>query len=129
MNAWAGYFERHLQLHCCAPSAELLKSCDPKSLPTQEMVAIWTSFYYGIARLCEYPILLDIGACIFDSRKLDSPPPLQIHLDPYASPPAWSRTSQIRGSLLQIMCPSLEYLDKGQRISPESFPLIQKFPS
>ena len=129
MNAWAGYFERHLQLHCCALLVKLLQLRNPKSLPAQEMVAVWTFFYYGIACLCEHPILLDIGDGILDSRILDSPPPLQIHLDPYASLLAWSRTSQIRGSLLQIMCSSLEYPNEGRRISLAPSLPIQKFPS
>jgi hypothetical protein len=92
MIVWAGYFEHHLQLHCCAPSAELLQLGNPKSPPAQEMVAVWTSFDYGIARLCEHPIPSDTRIGILDSRILDSPLPLRIHLDPYASPPAWSRT-------------------------------------
>ena len=129
MNVWAGYVEHHLQLHCCAPSMELLQLCNPKSPPTQEMVAVWTFFYYSIARLCKHPILLDIGTGILDSRILDFLPLLRIHLDLYASPSTWSRTIQIHSFLFQIMCPSLEYPNKGQRISPVPSLPIQKFPS
>ena len=127
MNVQVGYVEHHLQFHCCALSAELLQSRDPKSPPTQEMVAIQISFYYGIARLCEHPILSNTGTSILDLRILDSSPPLRIHLDPYASPPAWSQIGQICGSLLQIMYPSLEYPDKGWKISSAPFRPIQNF--
>jgi hypothetical protein len=88
----AGYFEHHLQLHCYAPSAELLQSRDLKFPPAQEMVAVWTSSDYGIAHLYEHPILSDTWTGILNSRILESPPALRIHLDPYASPPAWTRT-------------------------------------
>ena len=86
MNVWTknqDYVKHHLQLHCHTSSAKFLQPRNPKSLSTQEMVAVSTSFYYGIARLCKYPT----GTSILDSRILDSPPLLQIHQDPYASPP------------------------------------------
>ena len=99
------YIEHHLQLHYCVPSVELLQLHDLKSPPTQEMVAVWTSFYDNIARLYKHLI----GTGILDSRILNSPPLLRIYLNPYASSPTWSRTSQICGFLHWIM----EYPDKG----------------
>jgi hypothetical protein len=82
MIVWAGYFEQHLQLHCCASAAELLQSGDPKSPPTQEMVAVWTSCDYRIARLCEHPIPEDTG---FPTSAANTFGSLRIY-------PAWSRT-------------------------------------
>ena len=77
--------------------------------------------------ILSYLILLHTRVGILNLRIVDSPPPLQIPLDPYASPLAWSQTGQICGSLFQILCPNLEYPNEGWRISLASSLPIQIF--
>ena len=115
------HIRNYHRLHCRAPSAELLQSYDAKSHPTQETVAVWTSFEDASACHCEHSIATDI----LESRILDFPPPVRMHRDLYASPPACSRTGQIHDSLYQIM----DFLGEGRRISQAQSLPIKKYPS